>query len=322
MRLPAPQWSCRDRRRRLIQDVVQPEEDRGRRFRRGEQRDTGPARTIHWITLRILSSHFCPEFDAIHRWRHRTRSPTLGQKRRRAAILAARTMRRTAMGILADANRNVIAELDAGAVDALRRAVGGEVLVAGDAAYDDARAVWNAMIDRRPGRDRPVPGRGRCRGRGKLRRRSTACPSRSAAAATTSLAMRSCDGGADDRSLGDARRPGRPRTARALASTVARPGRDVDRATQAFGLATPGGLISDTGVGGLTLSGGIGWLRSRYGLCIDNLVSAEVVTADGLGSCTRVATENADLFWALRAAAATSASSRRSSSRSTRSDRR
>jgi len=74
---------------------------------------------------------------------------------------------------------------------------------------------------------------------------------------------------------------------------------DVDEATQKHGLATPGGLISDTGVAGLTLSGGIGWLRSRYGLCIDNMVAAEVVTADGQLLNTSE-NENADLFWALR----------------------
>ncbi len=74
---------------------------------------------------------------------------------------------------------------------------------------------------------------------------------------------------------------------------------DVDAATQVHGLATPGGLISDTGVGGLTLSGGIGWLRSRYGLCIDNLVSADVVTADGR-LVHAGPDEHADLLWALK----------------------
>ena len=74
---------------------------------------------------------------------------------------------------------------------------------------------------------------------------------------------------------------------------------DVDRATQAFGLATPGGLISETGIAGLTLAGGIGWLRSRYGLCIDNLLSADVVTADGR-LLKASAQDNPDLFWALR----------------------
>jgi FAD/FMN-containing dehydrogenase len=74
---------------------------------------------------------------------------------------------------------------------------------------------------------------------------------------------------------------------------------DVDHATHAFGLAVPSGIISTTGVGGLTLGGGIGYLARNYGLTIDNLLSVDMVLADGR-FVTASATENADLFWAVR----------------------
>jgi FAD/FMN-containing dehydrogenase len=74
---------------------------------------------------------------------------------------------------------------------------------------------------------------------------------------------------------------------------------DVDRATNAFGLATPGGMVSTTGVGGLTLGGGFGYLSRRYGLACDSLISADIVTAEGR-ILTASADRNTDLFWAIR----------------------
>src|SRR5207244_4543181 len=74
---------------------------------------------------------------------------------------------------------------------------------------------------------------------------------------------------------------------------------DLDRETHIFGLAVPCGIVPKPGIGGLTLGGGVGWLIRKYGMSIDNLLSAQVVTADGKVLAAS-ASENADLFWALR----------------------
>jgi FAD/FMN-containing dehydrogenase len=173
----------------------------------------------------------------------------------------------------------------------------GDVLRPGDDGYDEARSVWNGMIDRKPTliakcRDsRDVADTLAFAGR-----QDYPVSIRGGAHNVAGHAV--CDDGVmiDLSGMRNVSVDVEKRTARVDGGAT---WRDVDAASQPHGLVTPGGLISDTGVAGLTLSGGIGWLRSRYGLCIDNMLSVEIVTADG--QLRRASEqENADLFWAVR----------------------
>jgi hypothetical protein len=184
-----------------------------------------------------------------------------------------------------------------GAVDALRQAMTGAVLVPGDADYEEARTVWNAAIDRRP----------------LVIARCTNSSDVSAAVRfgvenRLEIAVRGGAHGVSGKAVVD---DGLMIDLSEMSSIVVDPDSrrarvgggallgDMIAATQEHGLASPVGLIGHTGVGGLTLGGGMGWLTRKHGLSIDNLVSAEVVTADGQTLRASEA-EHPDLFWAIR----------------------
>jgi FAD/FMN-containing dehydrogenase len=173
----------------------------------------------------------------------------------------------------------------------------GDVLRPGDAGYDSARSVFNAMIDRRP--------------LAIVRCREAADVAKGVAFARENdlvLAVRSgghnvagnavCDGGImlDLSPMKTVHVDPASCTARAGAGLLLG---ELDRATQEHGLATPLGVMSGTGIAGLTLGGGLGWLNGRYGLTCDNLIGADVVTADG-ELVTVGPDDHADLLWGLR----------------------
>lgn len=182
-------------------------------------------------------------------------------------------------------------------IDALAAGLRGRLLSGKDVDYDDARAIWNAMIDRRPGLIV------RCAGAADVMKAV-----RFARDNGLLLAVRGgghgiagnavCEGGVviDLSPMRSVRvDPGTRRLRVEPGATLA----DVDAETQAFGLVLPTGINSTTGIAGLTLGGGFGWLTRKYGLTIDNLISMDVVTAEG--KLIRVSeNEEPDLFWAMR----------------------
>lgn len=187
--------------------------------------------------------------------------------------------------------------LDDVTVEAFVESFAGDVVRPGDAGYDDARSVWNGMIDKYPAFI------ARCTGVADVidavnfaRENDVLIAVRGGGHNVAGNAV--CDGGIviDLSEMTGVRVDPDAKTVRAEAgATLA----DLDRETQVFGLATPLGNVSMTGIAGLTLGGGMGWLRRKYGLTIDNLVSVDVVTADG-EFLTASDRENAELFWGLR----------------------
>src|SRR6516165_6687920 len=183
------------------------------------------------------------------------------------------------------------------AVADLRSKLRGTVVLPGDDGYDTARTIWNAMVDRRPALVARCLGTADVINAVKLARDENLLVAvRSGGHNIAGNAV--CDGGfLIDLSLMKSVRVDRAsRTARVEpGATLA----DFDKEAQAFGLATPLGINSTTGVAGLTLGGGFGWTTRKFALTIDNLISADVVTADA--KLVRASEkENADLFWALR----------------------
>jgi FAD/FMN-containing dehydrogenase len=173
----------------------------------------------------------------------------------------------------------------------------GDIILPGDAAYDGHREVWNAMVDRRPaviarctsaddvaaairhGRDAGLEIGVKCGGH-------------------NVLGLSVPDGGLmiDLSPMGEVRVDPARRRAMVQGGSLLR---TLDRSTEPHGLATTAGNVSHTGVGGLTLGGGMGWLARQFGLACDNVESYTVVTADG-ETVRATATRNSDLFWGLR----------------------
>jgi FAD/FMN-containing dehydrogenase len=179
----------------------------------------------------------------------------------------------------------------------LRNSVHGSVIGPEDEGYEEARSIWNGAIDRRPAWI------ARCTGVADVvaavrfaRERDLLVGVRSGGHGVGGHAL--CDGGLviDLSPMQGIHVDPQARTARAEAGVL---WGELDRETQLFGLATVGGIVSHTGVSGLTLGGGIGWLMRKYGATVDNLLSVDLVTADG-ELVTASEDENHDLFWGVR----------------------
>jgi len=188
-------------------------------------------------------------------------------------------------------------KLDEAALSALKASFRGDLVRPGDPTYDEHRKIWNGSIDRFPALI------ARCAGVADVIAavrfaRDSGLPVAVRSGGHSFPGLSVCDGGIviDLRPMNGIRVDPEERTARAQAGTLLG---ELDRETQAFGLAVPSGIVTHTGLAGLTLGGGIGWLMRKYGLTIDQLLSVDMVTAEG-EFVKASESQNADLFWGVR----------------------
>jgi FAD/FMN-containing dehydrogenase len=182
-------------------------------------------------------------------------------------------------------------------IASLRSSVRGELVVAGDARFDEARRVWNGNVDRRPALIV------RCMGAADVQQAVNFARSLGLLVSIRGGGHSAPGYGTNEGGLVIDLSPMKGIRVDPDTRTVSAQGgvlwRELDHETQAYGLATTGGTVSNTGITGLTLGGGLGWLMGKHGLTVDNLISADVVTADGEFRKAS-AKDNPDLFWALR----------------------
>jgi len=187
--------------------------------------------------------------------------------------------------------------LDDGDLADLRGRLRGQLVVSADPQYENARRVWNGNVDRRPALV------ARCAGAADVQQAVSFARSRNLHVSVRGGGHSAPGHGTNDGGLVIDLSPMKGIRVDPIQRTAIVQGgvlwRELDHETQAHGLATTGGTVSNTGVIGLTLGGGLGWLMGKHGLAVDNLISADVVTADG-SFRKASASDDAELFWALR----------------------
>ena len=187
--------------------------------------------------------------------------------------------------------------IDDAKINSLKEDIHGEVLSPGDSEYDQARVIYNGLFDKKPALIvQPVSVNDVVKTVNFARENNILLAVKGGGHSVAGKCI--CEGGImiDLRLMNEVTVDPAAMTASVGGGALLG---DMDRATQAHGLAAPAGIVSDTGVAGLTLGGGFGWIRAKYGLSLDNLLSVDIVTADG-EYLKASNSENEDLFWAVR----------------------